>query len=113
MQSYACPDPTCHRGLASLGLPEAHTCGGSRLGARGGQAMPALLDALPGLCLAEGGQVSPSPASPRPFGLGHLVSGATQQLCRNRVALTVTACVYLLSLYGTSLPSKHPDPWGP
>lgn len=73
-----------------------------------GRAGKASTDGCPGLRLAEGGQVSPSPAPHGP-GLGHLVSGATQQLYKDRVALVAAVCVYFLSLYGTSLPSRHLD----
>lgn len=58
--------------------------------------------------LTRGRLREPFAGSPWPFGLEHLFSEATQQLCRARGAWVTAACTSFLSLYGTSLPCRCP-----
>lgn len=90
-----------------LSPPRPHrspTLGDRTWRAQGRQARPALST---GLRLAEGSQVNPLPAPHGLLGLG--ISGATQQLCRDRVAWAAAACISFLSLYGAYLPSRCPS----
>lgn len=90
--------PPVTRGFASLGLPEAHMW--AWLGGEGGVS-PALLDAQ---ASAPAEPSLASPASAIPWAWAPSLRSHAAALPRNRVVLTVTACVCLLS----SLALPHP-----
>lgn len=106
IQVLSPPGPTIHTWLSrdcfiwSPGVP-------ARIGGRGKRSACSEEGRKSQCCtdlhLTKGGQMSPFPAPlPVASGLGHLFSGATQQLCRDRVAFG-GSCFNFLSPYGISI----------